>query len=128
MLLHQVLRQMTALGAIEVPLFAYRDADAGACARGGVPAAPGLPFRQAKASLEFFTHSAAPVEDTPIARLLVAVGGLLDPTWTLQSSDTIRNILAKHATRSPDGRCCTPRPTPALCVATPTRPGRPPGR
>jgi hypothetical protein len=116
------IQQTTTLGVIRVPLFAYFDAGGHvrAPARAAVFPYHGrcrsselalewearlgslLPFQQAEEAMRFFTHDAAPVEDTTIARHLYAIGRLLDRRWTFRSPDTIRALLTDRATRHRD--------------------------
>lgn len=116
-----VLSQSTTLGTVKVPLFAYRD--------GPITRAPArrvvfplhpkvrsselllewearlgcqLPFRQAEDAMEFFSHGAARVEDTTIARHLGVIGAIIDRTWTCRAPAEIRDILLTRATRDRD--------------------------
>jgi hypothetical protein len=57
------------------------------------------PFRQAQEALRFFTHEAVRLEDTTIQAHLVSVSQLIDRSFLYRDADTIRNILANHATR-----------------------------
>lgn len=116
------IQQTTTLGVIRVPLFAYFDAGGRvrAPARAAVFPYHGrcrsselalewearlgslLPFQQAEEAMRFFTHDAAPVEDTTIARHQYAIGRLLDRRWTFRAPDTIRELLTDRATRHRD--------------------------
>ena len=113
------LTQTTTLGPVTVPLFAYRDANGKTqeparevvfrlhplcrsselCLEWENRLGSQLPFRQAEDAMAFFTHGAAPVEDTTIARHLVAIGSSISREWTFRSPEEIRNILANRATR-----------------------------
>ena len=113
------LTQTTTLGPVTVPLFAYRDASGKTqvparevvfplqpqcrsselCLEWETRLGSQLPFRQAEDAMTFFTHGAAPVEDTTISRHLVAIGGSISREWTFRSPDEIRDILANRATR-----------------------------
>jgi hypothetical protein len=112
------LTQKTTFGPVTVPLFAFRrDGKTHAPARREVfPLHPHcrsselclewearlgsqLPFRQAEDALRFFTHGATDVEDCTIARHLLAVGGLVDRSWTYRTPEDIARILEDRATR-----------------------------
>lgn len=113
------LSQNTTLGPIRVPLFAYRD-DTGKthapareqvfplhphcrsselCLEWETKLGSQLPFRQAEDALNYFTHGAATVADTTIARHTAAIGGLFDATWTYRTPEDIAEILREKATR-----------------------------
>jgi len=113
------LTQMTTLGAVSVPLFAYRDESGKVrcpartkvfplhpacrsselCLEWETKLGSQLPFRQAQDGLTFFTHGAAHLEDSTIARHGAVVGAVIDRTWTYRSSAEIREILRTKATR-----------------------------
>lgn len=56
-------------------------------------------FRNAQASLSFFTHGATSLEDTTIARHLVTVAEMIDTRWLYRRPEQVRDILYKRATR-----------------------------
>lgn len=111
--------QNTTLGTVRVPLFAYRDADGKTrapareqvfplhphcrsselCLEWETTLGSQLPFRLAEDALTYFTHGAATVADTTIARHTAAVGGLFDATWTYTSPENITELLREKATR-----------------------------
>ena len=113
------LSQMTTLGTVRVPLFAFRgpDGKTHAPARSAVfPHHPHcrsselclewearlgsqLPFRQAQDSLTFFTHGATALQDSTIARHITTIGAVLDRSWTYRQPDDIAQILDQRATR-----------------------------
>lgn len=113
------LTQMTTLGAVTVPLFAYRDESGKVCCPGRrkvFPLHPAcrsselclewetklgsqLPFRQAQDGLTFFTHGATQLEDSTIARHGAAIGAVIDRTWTYRSKEEIGDTLRTKATR-----------------------------
>jgi hypothetical protein len=116
----------TTLGEVKFPWFAYRDHSVSA---GTVTHAPAktavlplykhcrssellvewesrlgsdLPFRYAQEALTFFTHGATRLEDTTIARHMVAVGNLVDREWTYRTAEDIAELLWTRATRDPN--------------------------
>lgn len=112
------LTQMTTLGVIRVPLFAYRD-EAGnvqcpskkrvfplhpacrsseLCLEWETRLGSQLPFRQAQEGLTFFTHGATQLEDSTIARHCGLIGAVIDRSWTYRSQRDIAEILAEKAT------------------------------
>ena len=113
------LTQMTTLGAVSVPLFAYRDEAGKVCCPSRTAVFPlhpacrsselclewetklgsQLPFRQAQHGLAFFTHGATQLEDSTIARHGAAIGAVIDRTWTYRSTEEIVEILRTKATR-----------------------------
>jgi len=116
----------TTLGEVKFPWFAYRDHSAAAGTVTHTPAKATVlplykhcrssellvewesrlgsdhPFRYAQDALSFFTHGAARLEDTTIARHMVAVGNLVDREWTYRTSDEIAELLLTRATRDPN--------------------------
>ena len=60
------------------------------------------PFRYAQEALSFFTHQAAHLEDTTIARHMVTVGTLVDREWTYRTAKDIAHILLTRAARDPN--------------------------
>ena len=58
-----------------------------------------FPFRRAEEALAFFSHGAAIVEDTTIARHAVRVGNLIDRQWLYRPVSELRKILSERATR-----------------------------
>lgn len=58
-----------------------------------------LPFRRADDALAFFSHGAAQVEDTTIARHLTHVGNLVDRQWLYRPLAEFRELLSERATR-----------------------------
>ena len=112
------LTQKTTFGPVHVPLFAWREeGTTHAPARElRFPLHPAvrssdlllewesrlgsqLPFRQAEAASEFFSHGAVRVEDTTISRHIGAIGGALDRTWTCRTPEDVRVLLETRATR-----------------------------
>ncbi len=113
------LTQMTTLGAILVPLFAYRDEvgkvrcpakeqvfplhsacrSSELCLEWETRLGSQLPFRQAQEGLTFFTHGATELEDSTIARHCGLIGAVIDRSWTYRSPEDIAEILADQATR-----------------------------
>ncbi len=116
----------TTLGEVKFPWFAYRDHSASAGTTTHTPAKTTVlplykhcrssellvewesrlgsdhPFRYAQDALSFFTHGAMHLEDTTIARHMVAVGNLVDRDWTYRTSDDIAELLLTRATRDPN--------------------------
>lgn len=115
----------TTLGPVSFPWFAYRDRSA---AFGSVTRTPAKatvlplfqhcrsselllewesrlgsdhPFRHAQEALSFFTHDAAHLEDTTIARHMMTVGTLVDREWTYRTAEDIAHLLLTRATRDP---------------------------
>jgi len=58
-----------------------------------------LPFRQAEASMDFFSHGVVRIEDTTISRHLDAVGSVLDRSWTCRTPRKVAKLLANRTTR-----------------------------
>ena len=56
-------------------------------------------FRNAQASLAFFTHGATTLEDTSIARHMVTVAEMLDSRWLYRMPEDVRTIVRDRATR-----------------------------
>lgn len=116
----------TTFGDVRFPWFAYRDHSASAGTVTHTPAKAAVlplykhcrsselllewesrlgsdhPFRYAQDALSFFTHGAAHLEDTTIARHMVAVGNLVDREWTYRTSEDIADLLLTRATRDPN--------------------------
>jgi hypothetical protein len=113
--------QMTTLGPVCFPLFAYRERRLGGTvtrtpARAEVVPLLGRcrssemclewearlgkehPFRRAQDAVAFFTHGAVREEDTTIAAHLVAVGSVVDRTWLYRPLSEIRRLLQERAT------------------------------
>lgn len=63
-----------------------------------------MPFRRAQQALTFFTHGAVTMEDTTLARHMVAVGELVGPSWQYRRVQEIRAILRDRAVRDADTR------------------------
>jgi len=106
----------TSLGKVTFPLCAYRDRS-GPVAVTRTPARLGpfahhdgcksshvllewecrlgseFPFRRADEALTFFSHGAAQVEDTTIARHLVRVGSLIDRQWLYRPVPELRELF-----------------------------------
>jgi len=57
------------------------------------------PFRKAQEALSYFTHGAVKLEDTTIARHMVAAAKLIDPGWLYRDPAELRTILEERATR-----------------------------
>lgn len=113
------LSPMTTFGVVRVPLFAFRAADgkmhsparksvfplyskcrsSELCLEWETRLGSQLPFRQAQASLSFYTHKAVQLEDSTIARHLATVGAILDRSWTYRTAEDIADILKHKATR-----------------------------
>ncbi len=112
----------TTVGAVRVPLYAYREQTAcGSVTR--TPARHSVlpyhrrcrstplcldwatrlaiqhPFRRAQQELRLFTHGAVSLEDTTIARHTLAVARLVERQWMYRSREEIREILRSRATR-----------------------------
>ncbi len=116
----------TTLGDVKFPWFAYRDHSVSAGTVTRAPAKTAVlplykhcrssellvewesrlgsdhPFRYAQDALSFFTHGAAHLEDTTIARHMVAVGNLVDREWTYRTGEDIAELLLTRATRDPN--------------------------
>ena len=112
----------TTFGPITFPIFAYRDFSTPA---GSVTRSPGRtllpyhrscrssplclqwearlglqhPFRKAEEMLQFFTRGASTVEDTTIARHMLALSRMVEPDWLYRTPDDIRKTLGEKATR-----------------------------
>ena len=113
------LTQMTTLGAVHVPLFAYRDENGEVqcpareqvfplhpacrsselCLEWETRLGSQLPFRQAQEGLAYFTHGATKLEDSTIARHCGLIGAVIDRSWTYRSPEDIAVTLAEKATR-----------------------------
>ena len=112
------LSQSTTFGTVNVPLFAWREGGkTHTPARAEIfPLHPGvrsselllewetrlgcqLPFRQAEDGMAFFSHGAAHVEDTTIARHMGLIGPLLEEQWTCRSPEKVAELLRDDATR-----------------------------
>lgn len=111
--------QMTTLGEVVFPWFAYRETRGGAskapakalfpqlgATRSSLPclewaAALGHehPFRTAQSALSFFTHGAVTLEDTTIERHAVAAGKAVTRDWLYRPQEDVAQILATRATR-----------------------------
>lgn len=114
--------QMTTLGPIRFPLFAYRQRRAGGsvtrtparaevvpllgrcrsselCLQWEARLGKDLPFRPAQQAMSFFSHGAVEQEDTTLAAHMVAVGGAVERSWLYRPADELREILAERATR-----------------------------
>ena len=96
------LTQMTTLGAVHVPLFAYRDENGEVqcpareqvfqlhpacrsselCLEWETRLGSQLPFRQAQEGLAYFTHGATKLEDSTIASHCGLIGAVIDRSWT----------------------------------------------
>ena len=114
-----IISHSTTLGVLRVPLFAYRDEQrrTHAPAREAVfPLHPRcrsselclewesrlgshLPFRQAEESMDFFSHGAARIEDSTMARHIGIMGELIDEQWTYRTPEDIGQILENQATK-----------------------------
>lgn len=57
-----------------------------------------LPFRTAQDTLAHFTHGAVRLEDTTVARHMVAVGAAITRGWLYRTPEQIAEILDKRAT------------------------------
>ncbi|MCK6592984.1 MAG: hypothetical protein L6Q76_35975, partial [Polyangiaceae bacterium] len=112
----------TSLGKVSYPLCAYRDRSGPAIVT-RTPASSGpfahharcksssvllewecrlgseFPFRRAEEALAFFSHDAAHVEDTTIARHLLRVGTLVERQWLYRPLQEFRELLSERATR-----------------------------
>lgn len=111
--------QMTTLGEVSFPWFAYRETRGGAtkapakalfplhgATRSSLPclewaAALGHehPFRTAQNALSFFTHGAVTLEDTTIERHAVAAGKAVTRDWQFRPQEEFALLLATRATR-----------------------------
>lgn len=112
----------TTFGRVRFPLFAYRDRSGGFGTTTRVPSRSIFPhqqhcrsselclewesrlgsehpFRTAQEALTYFTHGAVKLEDTTIARHLVAVGSMVDWSWLYRPVEQIREVLRTRATR-----------------------------
>ncbi|MBN2800035.1 MAG: hypothetical protein JXX28_12900 [Deltaproteobacteria bacterium] len=111
----------TTFGAIRCPLFAYRVIDDPGHSVTHCPArkevfpllpfchssevlvewesrmGSEMPFRRAQETLTFFSHGAVTVEDTTLARHMLAAGRLIDASWQYRSVQEIRRILKERA-------------------------------
>ncbi len=114
--------QMTTLGPISFPLFAYRETRNG-CSVTRTPArseviplqryarsselcvewesrlGSDFPFRRAQEGLQFFTHGEVSLEDTTIASHMVATGSSIDHRWLYKPVNEIKEILVERAER-----------------------------
>ena len=114
--------QMSSMGPIHFPLFAYRERR-GAITVTRTPAraevvpmlghcrstelclewecrlGKDLPFRRAQDALRFFSHGAVREEDTTLAAHAVAIGSVVNREWLYRSLPEIRRILKQRATR-----------------------------
>ena len=114
--------QMTTLGPIVFPLFAYRERRPGGsvtrtparaevvpllgrcrsselCLQWEARLGKDLPFRTAQEALSFLSHGTVRQEDTTLAAHMVAAGGAIDRTWLYLPLDELRDILTQRATR-----------------------------
>jgi len=112
--------QMTTMGPIHFPLFAYRERRGPAwvtrtparaevvpllgrcrssevCLEWEARLGKDLPFRRAQDALAFFSHGVVKEEDTTIAAHMVAVGNVVDRTWLYRPLPEIRRILKERA-------------------------------
>ena len=117
--------QMTTMGPIVFPLFAYRERRPGGsvtrtpartevvplvgrcrsselCLQWEARLGKDLPFRRAQEALSFFSHGEVRQEDTTLAAHMVAVGGAVERAWLYRPLDELRAILAQRATRDTD--------------------------
>jgi len=116
----------TTLGEVRFPWFAYRDRSPLGATVTRTPAKSAVmplykhcrssellvewesrlgsdhPFRYAQDALTFFTHGATRLEDTTIARHMVAVGSLVDHEWTYRTAEEMGGLLLTRATRDPN--------------------------
>ena len=113
-------QQMSTMGLILFPLFAYRERRGGAtvtrtparaevvpllgkcrsselCLEWEARLGKDLPFRRAQDALAFFSHGAVVEEDTTIAAHMVAVGSVVDRSWLYRPLPEIRRILEERA-------------------------------
>ena len=118
----------TTFGPITFPIFAYRDLSTPAASVTRTPARTlfpyhrscrssplclqwearlGLqhPFRKAEEMLHFFTRGASTVEDTTIARHMLALSRMVEPEWLYRAPDDIRKTLRDKATRDKVSGC-----------------------
>lgn len=118
-------KMMTTLGPVLMATFAYRDRSVPVGSVRRTPArdvfplhrkcrsselclqwecrlAIEQPFRSAQDSLEFFTHDAVSLEDTTIARHMVAVGRMVEQRWLYRRPEKIRELLRDRAARDRD--------------------------
>lgn len=58
-----------------------------------------LPFRKAQADLAYFTHGAARLEDTSLARHMVTIGAAITRDWLYLTPERIAEVLRDRATR-----------------------------
>jgi hypothetical protein len=57
------------------------------------------PYRKVEELLPFFTRGAASVADNTVARHVLAVGQLVDPSWMYKAPEDVRRTLMERATR-----------------------------
>ncbi len=118
----------TTFGPITFPIFAYRDLSTPVasvtrspgrrllpyhrCCRSSPlclqwEARLGLqhPFRKAEQMLQFFTRGASSIEDTTIARHMLALSRMVEPEWLYRTPDDIRKTLRDKATRDKLSGC-----------------------
>ena len=57
------------------------------------------PFRKAEEMLHFFTRGASTVEDTTIARHMLALSEMIEPEWLYKTPEDVRRTLRQKATR-----------------------------
>lgn len=112
----------TTFGPVTFPTFAYRDLSTAAKSVTRTPARALLPyhrscrssplclqwearlglqhpFRRADEMMHFFTRGASTVEDTTIARHMLALSRMIEPEWLYRSPENIRRTLRDDATR-----------------------------
>lgn len=114
-----IISHSTTLGVLRVPLFAYRDEQqrthtpardalfplhprcrsSELCLEWETRLGSNLPFRQAEEAMDFYSHGAARIEDTTIARHIGVIGELVDEQWTYRAPEDIKQILRDRATR-----------------------------
>lgn len=114
--------QMSTMGLIHFPLFAYREQRGPAsvtrtparkevvplagrcrstelCLQWEARLGKDLPFRRAQDALAFFSHGAVQEEDTTIATHMVAVGCVVERKWLYRPLPEIRRLLDERACR-----------------------------
>ena len=112
----------TTFGPITFPIFAYRDLSTPANSVTRTPARALLPhhrscrssplclewearlgsqhpFRKAEEMMHFFTRGASTVEDTTIARHMLALSRMIEPEWLYKKPEDVRRTLRDKATR-----------------------------
>ena len=57
------------------------------------------PFRKAQEQLRFFTRGASTIEDTSIARHMLALNRMVDSSWLYRTPEQVRQVLRDRATR-----------------------------